>query len=149
MTARPLLVRLPGVLVMSMGLVCAAEATTFEVAFMTDPVGPKALPLLAALIMIFAGLHATLKPQGDWTWLTRGTATRTGAATVAFLSYGVLLPVLGFFTSTTLVVSALSGLFGAPVKRALLAAAALSGALWLLFVQALGLPLPIGALWIR
>jgi hypothetical protein len=60
-----------------------------------------------------------------------------------------VLPWLGFLASTTLVVALLSELYGAPRPHGLLAAALLTGTLWVLFVHLLGLPLPAGALWIR
>lgn len=141
--------RLPGALLTAGGVACAVEASTFDVAFMTDPVGPKALPYLVAAILTAVGIHAMARPSTDTGWTTRAAATRTAAATAAFLVYAFALPLVGFFTSTTLVVASLSRLFGAAPRRALPAAALLSGVLWLVFVFGLGLPLPIGDLWIR
>ena len=57
--------------------------------------------------------------------------------------------VLGFVLSTTLVVAALSHLYGARPGRGVTAALLLSIGLWLLFVRVLALPLPVGSLWIR
>ncbi len=144
-----LVARAPGILLVLAGVACAIETSTFDVLFMTDPVGPKALPGLVALILTLSGVHATLHPSGDLSHMTRGTLVRTGSASAAFLLYAVALPQIGFFTSTTLVVATLSSLFGAPPRRALLAAALLTAVLWIIFVQGLGLPLPIGDLWIR
>lgn len=140
---------MPGLVIAAGGVACALEATTFEVAFMTDPIGPKALPYVVASVLVLAGVHAAILPPDRPRWWSRGAGVRSAAATGAFLAYAVALPVVGFFTSTTLVVATLSGLFGAEPKKAVAAAAALSAALWLIFVLALGLPLPIGDLWIR
>ena len=68
---------------------------------------------------------------------------KLAGATGAFLLYAVALGFLGFFLSTTLVVAALSHLYGALPRRGVPAAALLSAGLWLLFVQILALPLPI------
>ena len=141
--------RAPGLVLIAAGVACGVEASTFNVAFLTDPVGPKALPLLVAVILIGAGIHAAARPTSDGTWIEGSAFPRVGAAVAAFLLYAVALPWVGFFLSTTLVVSTLSGLFGAKLRQAVPAAAALSGALWLIFVLGLGLPLPIGDLWIR
>ena len=56
---------------------------------------------------------------------------------------------IGFFLSTTLVVTGLAKLFGAELRQAVPAAALLAGVLWATFVVGLDLPLPIGSLWIR
>jgi putative tricarboxylic transport membrane protein len=140
--------RLPGAVLAAAGLACGVEATTFDVAFLTDPVGPKALPLLAAAILMAVGVRETIRPNAAVVWPSRRAIARAGGATVAFLAYSVALPWLGFFLSTALVVTALSTLFGAQLRRTLPAAAGLAGALWLLFVVGLGLPLPVGSLWI-
>lgn len=140
--------RLPGLVLLCAGLGFGAETMTYEVAFMTDPVGPRALPGLVSLTLALAGLHAIVRPPDDFSWVSRAGLSRAGAAAVTFLVYSIALPFLGFFTATTIAVSVLSGLFGAPAKKAIPSAAVLSGALWLVFVLALGLPLPIGSLWI-
>lgn len=141
--------RLPGLVLIAAGLACGVEALTFNVAFLTDPVGPKALPLLVAVILTGSGIHATMRPASESAPITGRTFPRVGAAVAAFLLYALALPWVGFFLSTTFVVATLSRLFGADLRPAVAAAAALSGGLWLIFVFGLGLPLPIGDLWIR
>jgi len=142
------------------GAAIGIEASTFDVAFLTDPVGPKALPFVAALILIAGGLHASLMRRGveDREEASdrdgpetepAGAALKIALAGFTFIAYALLLPALGFFLSTTGAVAALSRLYGAPLRKAFLAAAGLSAVLWLLFVQLLALPLPIGSLWIR
>lgn len=139
----------PGLAMIVAGIACGAEASTFNVAFLMDPVGPKALPYLVAAILIGAGIHAAARPTSDGALIAGSTFPRVGAAVAAFLLYAAALPWVGFFLSTTLVVTTLSRLFGARTRQAVPAAAALSGGLWLIFVLGLGLPLPIGDLWIR
>lgn len=140
--------RLPGVALVLAGLATGLEATTFDVAFLTDPVGPKALPLFVASVLLLAGLWTALEPAPDVEWPDGGRWQKPGAAVGAFLLYAGALPWIGFFLSTALVMAALSALFGARPRSALPAATLVAGALWLLFVQLLGLPLPIGELWI-
>ena len=141
--------RVPGLLLAIAGAAVGLEATTFDVNFMTDPVGPKALPYLAALTLVLTGLHVAARPQRDTGWPSRQLFWKLAGATGAFLVYGVALGVLGFFLSTTLVVAALSHLYGASPRSGVPAAALLSAGLWLLFVRLLALPLPIGELWMR
>lgn len=149
MSGVPAAARIPGAILLVAGLAIGAEATTFDVYFLTDPVGPKALPLLVAVLLVAAGAHATWRPPPPSAWPDRAVALRLVGAVAAFALYAVGLDLLGFVLATTLVVGALSLLYGAPPKRGLGSALALSVALWLLFVQLLALPLPIGRLWMR
>ncbi len=141
--------RVIGGLLAAVGVTLALEATTFDVAFMTDPVGPKALPFLVAVMLVVGGAVAWIRPRGDVGLPSANVFLRMGSAVVAFLVYAAALPWLGFFLSTTLVVTALSLLYRGPLLPSSAAAALLSGGLWLLFVRLLSLPLPVGELWIR
>lgn len=137
-----------GVLVL-LAVAVAAKASTFDVAFLTDPVGPKALPYLAAALLLATGARMALRPGPAADWPDRGPALRMAGAVATLLAYAALLPSLGFFTATTGAVSALSLLFGAPRRKAVASAAGLAAVLWVGFVYVLGLPLPLGTLWIR
>jgi putative tricarboxylic transport membrane protein len=140
--------RLAGVCLALAAAAVAAEAATFRVAFLTDPVGPRALPWLAAIILGAAGTTMALRPGPSPAWPTPRVMVRLGGAVAVFLAYGIVLPSLGFVTSTTAAVAALSMLFGGPPLKSVLAALVLSACIWLLFVQVLALPLPLGTLWI-
>jgi putative tricarboxylic transport membrane protein len=141
--------RVAGGTLLLVGAAVGLEATTYDVTFMTDPVGPKALPFLVSAIVVLAGLATLLRPRASVPLPERRTAVAMAAAVAAFLLYAVALPFLGFFTSTTLVVLALALLYRGPSLPSLGAALALSGGLWLLFAALLSLPLPVGSLWIR
>ena len=140
--------RAAGVVLVVLAVAVGLEATTFDVAFLADPVGPKALPLAVALLLGVGGLRTLARPRHDVT-LPEGSALRRIAGAVGvFLAYAAALPWLGFFLSTTLVVAGLARLFGGSWKGGLAAGLSLSAALWLLFVALLALPLPVGELWI-
>lgn len=141
--------RVTGAVLALLGVAVALEATTFDVAFLTDPVGPKALPLLVAGTLLVAGLIAVARPREGLSLPDGATTFRMVGSVAAFLLYAAALPWLGFFLSTTLVVTALALLYRGPILGSIAGAAALSGALWILFVRALSLPLPVGDLWIR
>ena len=141
--------RRAGVVIALVGIAIGLEASTFDVVFMTDPVGPKALPYLVATIMLLGGASIAARPHMSPQWPGRALQLRLAAAVGAFLTYPIGLPVIGFFLSTTLVVAVLSLLYGGPPKKSWVAAASLTAVIWLLFVEVLQLPLPIGSLWIR
>jgi putative tricarboxylic transport membrane protein len=139
--------RIAGPLLVLLGVAVGAEASTFNVAFPTDPVGPKALPYLSALVFVVAGVVLIARPTMGAPWPHRTVLLRMAGATAAFGAYSALIAPLGFVVATTITVSALSSLFGGPWKKALGAAVTLSVVLWYLFVWVLGLPLPLGSVW--
>ena len=141
--------RIAGALLLVVAVAVWAEATTFDVAFLTDPVGPKALPFVVALMLAAGGIRTLTRPREEITLPGRSGLNRIASAFTVFLLYAACLPWLGFFLSTTLVVAGLAILFGGPWKGGVAAGLTLSASLWLLFVGLLSLPLPIGALWIR
>jgi putative tricarboxylic transport membrane protein len=134
---------------MAVGLAIGLVATGFDVAFLTDPVGPKALPWVAAAALVLAGVHHARRPDRETRWPARSRLVRMGAGGAVLLVYGIMLPWIGFLLSTTLVVAALSHLFGAAPRRSVPAALALTVGLWVVFVRVLALPLPVGELWMR
>ena len=141
--------RVAGGVLITAAVAVGLEATTFDVAFLTDPVGPKALPLVVAFMLAAGGIRTLTRPRDDVELPVRSGLRRMAAALGALLAYALFLPWLGFFLSTTAVVAGLGVLFGGPWKGGLATGLTLSAALWLLFVALLSLPLPIGDLWIR
>lgn len=139
--------RAAGILLALLGVTVGIEASTFDVLFLTDPVGPKALPLVSASIFVVCGLRLAARPRAGSAWPGRGVLLRMVGALAAFGTYALLLEPLGFVVATTTTVAALSLLFGGPLRHSLGASAGLSVALWYLFVWLLALPLPLGTVW--
>jgi putative tricarboxylic transport membrane protein len=139
--------RVAGAVLVLVGLAVGAEASTFNVSFPTDPVGPKALPLLSAVVFVVAGVVLVARPGAGAPWPHRAVLWRMAGAVAAFGAYAALIAPLGFVVATTATVSALSLLFGGPWKKAVGAAVTLSVVLWYLFVWVLGLSLPLGSVW--
>ena len=139
--------RVAGLGLALLAIAVVLEAMTFEVAFLTDPVGPKALPFVTGGILLVSGLYLVARPGPEPDWPHRDVLIRLGAATVAFTLYALLLQPLGFVVATVMVVTALGLLFGGALRQSLMAATALSATLWYLFVWALGLSLPLGGVW--
>ncbi len=141
--------RLVGGALLVGGIATGLEATTFDVAFLTDPVGPKALPLFVAVTLALAGASMLARPREGVGLPPRSAAIRMAGAAGAFLIYAAVLPWIGFYLATTLVVAALAVLYRGPAKGGLAAGLVLTTVLWLLFVILLALPLPVGELWTR
>ena len=157
--------RLGGAAVLAAAIAIALEAMSFRVSFPTDPIGPRAFPLLGAALMALGGLSLwRTEPEA-----TQGTATpdsavgpevpvagggvprsapiRAGLAAVSFVAYALLLGPLGFVAATSLEFLGLAILFGGRPVQSAVAGLALSAILYALFVFGLGLPLPLGFLF--
>lgn len=142
--------RIAGVACLLVAATVAFIARTFTVGFVTDPIGPRALPWLASAILALGGAILCLRPGPEPDWPPAGPARWSIAATLAsFALYAILIGPLGFVLATTLLMTALARVFGGRLVTGLVAGAAFSGVLWLLFVTGLGVPLPIGILFTR
>lgn len=131
------------------GLAVALEASTFNVNFLTDPLGPKALPWLVAALFVVAGLALGASTPSSEPQPPAGRRRPVAGAAAVFFAWSLTLAPLGFVISTPIAVAALARLFGGDWKRGLLTGALLTSLLWLLFALALALPLPQGSLWTR
>lgn len=142
--------RVSGAVLLAVALAVGVQATTFDVGFVTDPLGPKAFPMAVALLFAGAGLRLLLAPwPASFAWPEGGVLLRVAGAAAVFFAYAALLAPLGFLAATTLAVWSLSRFFGGPWKASLAAGLALAVVLWILFVNVLALHLPPGGLWTR
>jgi putative tricarboxylic transport membrane protein len=145
-----------------LGLVClvaasamgwAAQSYAAEISY--EPVGPRAFPLLLAVIMGAIGLWLLVKRQatagaGGITPTLKATsalnwkAAALCAATV--LVYGLLFQVLGFWLATTLMSVPVGMAFGGSLKNTLIGGVGLGLGLYLLFDKVFDVILPTGLL---
>lgn len=138
--------RRAGLATLLVAVAIGLEALTFGTTFPTDPLGPKAFPLVSAVLLASGGAWVLLSPGA------RRTVPLPGAVWVAaasFVLYALLLEPLGFFVATLLEFVVLALLFGGRPLRSTIAGAAFVGALYVLFVHGLGLVLPVGSLFVR
>jgi putative tricarboxylic transport membrane protein len=140
--------RVAGALVVTGAFLVAWASRGFVVGFPADPVGPRALPLFSAAILALSALALLLRPGPEPRWPEAHVAGRLALATLILFAYPPLLPLTGFMVTTGVGVTLLSLLFGGPPLRSTVAAFLFSGGLYLLFVYALGIPLPIGRLFL-
>ncbi len=150
--------RWAGALLLTVTLLAGIAAWGFRVNFIADPVGPRAFPLVAlALMAVGAGWMvwrpegrgmAEAEPEAGEPSLPRTPILRVLPALLAMALVPVLLPTLGFVVSVGGVMWVLALLMGGRMGPAALAALALAGGLFLLFVYGLGVPLPVGELFL-
>lgn len=131
----------------ALAAVAALMATTFKVSFPTDPLGPRAFPFVASLMLAIGALSLFRRDEAPPQWPDRRSALRIGAALLSFVAYALLLAPLGFVVSTALVFAALAVLFGGGSKVSSAAGLGAALILYAIFVYGLGLPLPLGSVF--
>ncbi len=129
-------------------LAVGVAATRLRVGFYTDPLGPGALPYLAAALIGAGGLALVVRPGGGSTWPGAIVARRMAIVFSSLVVYAWLLPLFGFLLSTAAILVILSRIFGGPLLRSVILSALYVGTLYLLFAVLLGLSLPVGSLFL-
>ncbi len=142
-----------------------AAARGIEDSMLSDAVGAGGVPqgvgiamLVAAValfIKTFMGRGATAQAAGEPATAeaeveaeATGGLWRTAGLVLILIGYGLLLPVLGYPITVSLLVLASGWLAGAAFRLPLWLCAALTGPfLWGLFDQLLQVRMPVGSLW--
>jgi putative tricarboxylic transport membrane protein len=139
--------RLTGLILLILTLVYGYMPFQFKIAFMTDPIGPKAFPFIIAGMMLFFSLFLIIRPDEDPDWPEREVWLRKALVLISFVIYAYTLVPLGFLLSTTLEITFLAVMFDGKASKGLVAAIATSLVLYSLFVFILGIPLPFGKIF--
>lgn len=137
--------RLLGVVVILGALAFAASAYNLPTPFFSDPLGPKAFPLLVSLVCLLCGLVMVFRPDPDPEWPSAGTIGALGLAVVVLVGYAYALKPLGFLIPTAIAAAVLSWQINPRPTFAALAGVGLSIGLFVVFKFLLGLglqPLP-------
>jgi putative tricarboxylic transport membrane protein len=114
---------------------------------MSDPIGPKAFPLIIAAFMFVISLYLVFKPDPEPEWPVQRVWVNKGLVLLSFVLYAYALVPLGFLLSTTLQVTFLAFMFKGKIWKGLAAAVAASLILYSIFVFLLGIPLPVGKIF--
>ena len=138
-----------------------AAARSIEDSLLADAVGAGGVPqgvglaMAAAAVALFVKsfIDADVDAAADTAagaaakpW--RPTLLRTAALVLILVIYGVLLPLLGYPLTVSLLVGASGWLAGAAPRWPLALCALVAGpALWLLFDRLLQVRMPVGTLW--
>jgi len=141
--------RVAGALLLLVAALIALESRTFTVGFVTDPLGPKAFPLVSSLLIAFGGGVLLVRPGTGTERSPFGRLPHLLAASAALFAYAMLLGFLGFFATTLLVINVFGLLLGGRPLKSVLSAAGISAVLYLLFFYLLDIALPIGSLFLR
>ncbi|MDY3331581.1 MAG: tripartite tricarboxylate transporter TctB family protein [Pelistega sp.] len=131
-------------------LIIAAFLTAFgynlEPEFSYEPVGPKAFPLLIALVIGLCGLRLIITGGNDVEPNPKGANFRIFTMLVYVAAYAFLFQWLGFVISTALMTIFVARLFGGSWVKAIIGGVCMGILFFFLFDRGLDVVLPTGIL---
>lgn len=133
--------RIFGLVVLMVSLAFIAGATQIQTSFLSDPVGPKAFPMLVGAIAGLCGLVLMIRPDPDPDWAKGRTLIALLVAVVVLVAYAYSLKSMGFVIPTAITAAVLSYQISPRILPASLAGIGLSVGLFVLFKYALDLGL--------
>jgi putative tricarboxylic transport membrane protein len=122
------------------------QATQIQISFISDPVGPKTFPIIIGLLLGISSLVILLRPDPKPHWPALARLAEIAIAVVVLITYAYTLPMIGFVVATALAAAFLTWRLGTQPLQALLAGAATSGGIYIVFHLILGLSLAEGPL---
>jgi putative tricarboxylic transport membrane protein len=136
-----------------LGAVCVAAAIAMGVAaqgyaahISYEPVGPRAFPLLLAVLIGLAGLWLAIRPSAHSAAVHAGRLPMLVATVLATLIYAALFQWLGFALATALMAVPVGMAFGGSWWQSLAGGVGLGLGFFLLFDKLLDVVLPTGVL---
>jgi len=133
--------RIFGLVVLMVSLAFIASATQVQTSFLSDPVGPKAFPMLVGAIAGICGLVMMIRPDPDPQWAKGRTLLALFVAIAVLVAYAYALKPFGFIIPTAIAAAVLSFQISPRFVPAALSGIGLSVVLFLLFKYALDLGL--------
>jgi len=136
--------RIFGVIGILLSAFYAWQATLIQESFIQDPVGPKAFPVLIAIVLAAASLVFVLKPDPAPQWPAAGRLFQIAVSAALMIAYALALPEAGFVASTAVAAAFLSWRLGAQPLAAIIAGVAIAVGIYVVFHLILGLSLARG-----
>jgi len=133
--------RIFGLVVVFGALAMFAGALQIQTSFLSDPLGPKAFPMMISVVGVLAGVGILLKPDAEPAWPPAAAFGHMGIALVVLVGYAYALAPLGFLIPTMIASAAISYQIGPNARNAVLTGAGLALVLFALFKYGLGLGL--------
>jgi putative tricarboxylic transport membrane protein len=133
--------RIFGLVMALLALAYIASAVQIQTSFLSDPVGPKAFPILIGVVAAICSIFMVLRPDEDPEWPAMKTLGALAVAVLVLVAYAYALKPLGFLLPTAVAASVLSYQISPRPAAAAISGVALSGGLYLIFKYALGLGL--------
>ena len=139
--------RITGIVLLLFAFLYGWGASRIRIGFGSDPLGPKAFPYMLAITLGIIAIFIILRTDPEPKWISARSWLNLIFVFISFIAYAYLLVPLGFILATTLETGFVGQRFGAKWWLALIVGLASSLIMYVLFVYALNLPLPIGKLF--
>jgi len=139
--------RATGVFLLLFAVWYGYQTANFKVGFMADPVGPKAFPIILAILLGLFSLYLIVKPDPNPAWPAASVWLRIGLIMLTLIAYAYLIVPIGFVLATTFVMSALALIFRGPAVKSIIASLIFNLLLYGLFDVVLDLSLPGGLIF--
>jgi putative tricarboxylic transport membrane protein len=144
--------KLPAIVLAAVAAVYLYLARSFETGFIADPIGPKAFPYGIGILAVLSALlllreAPSPSPTGKREPLEGPFLLRASLLTAVLLAYAAVLDTIGFIVSTTVVMTALVGLFRGRLLPGLLFGFVSSVLFFAVFTYGLSVPLPFGTVF--
>jgi len=131
--------RLFGLVVLMVSLAFIASATQVQTSFLTDPVGPKAFPMLIGGVAAVCSLVLMFKPDPSPQWPVARSLFSLFIAVIVLVAYAYALRPFGFLVPTAIAAGILSFQISPRAVPAITTGIVLSVGLFVLFRFALKL----------
>lgn len=138
--------RLLGLFCIAGGAAMAWAAKDYTAPIAYEPVGPRAFPMLLALLIGLAGAWLVLRPSAHSAAVAAGRLPALAACVGAVLVYALLFQTLGFILATAVMAMPVGLAFGGRWLPSLLGGLGLGVGLYILFDKLLDVVLPTGVL---
>lgn len=133
--------RIFGLVVVIGALAFFAGALQIQTSFLSDPVGPRAFPMMIAMAAFLCGLVMILRPDAEPHWPALGVLANLGLALVVLFGYAMLIVPTGFIVATAVAAAGISYLIEKNARNAAVTGVCLSLGLFVIFKYGLGLGL--------
>ncbi len=138
--------RILGIAALALAVFMTAAGWSIEAPFAYEPVGPRAFPLLLALIIGLCGLWLVYKGGHTIERNPAGANGRIALMVVCATAYAFLFQWLGFVIATTLMTIFVGRLFGGSWVKCAIGGVVMSVFFFVLFDKVLDVVLPGGLL---
>ncbi|MEL6206259.1 MAG: tripartite tricarboxylate transporter TctB family protein [Pseudomonadota bacterium] len=133
--------RVFGLVVVLVALAFVASAFQLQTSFMSDPLGPKAFPILVGSVAAICGLVMILKPDEEPEWPGLATLGSLAFSVALLIGYAYSLKPFGFLLPTAVCAGVLSYQITPKPVFNLITGVGLAVLLFLIFKYVLGLGL--------
>lgn len=136
--------RVAALCLFGLAIAYGVSASRIEYAFSSDPIGPRAFPIVLAATLALLSVIYLLRPGEGGPWPRGGLLMRSVAMVALLILSALLLEPLGFGLAMFALTGGVAWLFGASLRAALIGGVAQAALWFFVFGYLLDVYLPTG-----